>query len=770
MNHLMRTLISLQHLTKAKSKGGQVATLLLLLLVIMLVFVMVTVNLGNVAVDSTRIANAADSAVLQLASALATKAKQLYTGLGGYEHCQKTGLLAIVLAVIVAIIAIVVTVVTYGGTWSSVPAAVTMIAGAVGGAVGGAIGGKIAGTGVGAGLLTGAIAGFAVGSIAGSFYVAPAAAPGESSFIAAAGTEFAFAGYTFTFAIPVVVLTPAAAAAVMAVASSIYTANAMDKAASDVVYQLQKDLTKLNEYDRLRESAFYTALSQVVDDPNVHEDTDDLNGNTKTREFIPYFAWWWHRRMVQFANVVNAQIAPLDAFLTDMSAFRDYAYSTYAGSGVEDELAEPPTTHSPSYLEREDYKWTVDSSGAETSVNGAGIGVVDGVIVGLLRPLHNFGYDTTWTDGSLLWESGPAPTEMNTWMSEDCNSSIQYGPNICSSAPATYDYLDGIADNLRQMVGFMNAIVPPTFEKYVEMAYANVNSGGWGSTGFWNQAWLTDLETQYNESVAAFDPLTNWESWRYYFYNPGNPSDPDTYYTQLQTQIDVLTRLRDELLDIRDNRLDACSEGDWDTTVTPQICGACDPNKWHLEWYTYSDGTTGYRVVYDCGSCAFNPPCRPSKGGGTIDIDTNDEFGPAIAAIDDLIGRLDNFRTRIKDWSDQMDGYILDALSDDLGGLNPITYRWTDMRGDSRVVVQAGPFTVPTIATIRYGNWLKGKTCSYLAHYTDEDNCWIKVTKYPPTNVSLGSLGKWNPFIPGVSKVGRAYFGIRSVGLKAKDL
>ncbi len=77
---------------------------------------------------------------------------------------------------------------------------------------------------------------------------------------------------------------------------------------------------------------------------------------------------------------------------------------------------------------------------------------------------------------------------------------------------------------------------------------------------------------------------------------------------------------------------------------------------------------------------------------------------------------------------------------------------------------------MPPIVTRKYGNWLKGKTCATLVHYTDEDNCWIKVTKYPPTNVSMGSLGRWNPFMRGVSKVGRAYFGIRSVGLKAKDL
>ena len=162
-------------------------------------------------------------------------------------------------------------------------------------------------------------------------------------------------------------------------------------------------------------------------------------------------------------------------------------------------------------------------------------------------------------------------------------------------------------------------------------------------------------------------------------------------------------------------------------------------------------------------------------GGGPIDEPTNDEFGPAIAAIDDLIGRMTDFRTRIKDWSDEMDSYIDNVLPGEYGEKNPIEYRWTDARGESRVVVQAGDFQMPSIGRKKTGNllgcnWLKGKTCAVLEGYTDADRCWIKVTRYPPTNVSLGALGRWNPFIQGVSKVSKAYYDIDEVGIKAKNL
>ena len=412
MNHLMRTLISLAHLTKAKSKGGQIATLLLLLLVIMLIFVMVTVNLGNVAIDATKISNAADSAVLQLASNLVTKAKMLYEGLGNtYEKCQKRGFLALVLAIIVAIIITILTIVTYGGT----AAAYAPLFAAIGGAVAGAIGGAIAGTGWVQGAVQGFAVGFAIGSIG---YGLSGLLSGET--LGSSGLMLVPTADGCGLIIPITTLAGSVAYGALGVAATAYNASVQDKMTSEIVAKIEKDLSKLNEYDRFREGAFFTALKQVVDDPNIHADDDDLDADTNTTELIPRFAWWWHRRMVQFANARNAQVAPLNNFLADMRTFRDFAYQAYAGSGITDPVA--GTVHSPGYLERADYKWTIEiigNNGMEAAVTGAGIGVVDGLIVGLLRPLHNFGFDAKMANGSLIWEPGPTPAEMNTWLDEE---------------------------------------------------------------------------------------------------------------------------------------------------------------------------------------------------------------------------------------------------------------------------------------------------------------------------------------------------------------
>jgi len=765
----------------------------------MLIFVMVTVNIGNVAVDATSISNAADAAVLQLASNLSTKARMLYEGLGNtYERCQNTGWLAVVLAVVVAVV---MTVASYG---TASPWAVALVAAAAG-----AIGGAIAGTGWVQGAVTGAAIGYSIGSLGvgiGEGVVVSDGSMTSAEMLAAGAQGFAVGDYAVF--IPTMMSYSSIAFGALGLASAVYNASAQESISSEILGQLQKDLAKLSEYDRFRESAFLTALKQVVDDPNVVPDdgmgdagSADMNGNGIKTEMLPRFAVWWHSRMSQFAKVRNAQIAPLNRFLADMRTFRDFAYKSYAGDGITDATVDPPTVHSPGYLERADYKWTIDSTGKETAVNGADIGVVDGVIVGLLRPLNNFGYGATWTNGSLLWQPGPAPAEMNTWLGTECNSLP--GGTPCSPPPSTYDYLDLVADDLRQMVRFMNGIIPPTFEQWVGMQYGNVKFGGWSDFGgagwesvdfsdFWSQPWLSQLRTQYDNAIASFDPSKNWENWRYYFYNPQDPNDPNTYYYKLQNNvtrdgyIDILNRLKSELISIRDARLPPCNEGKYDANDPPQcvVCaGSCNPmcnvpGVCHLAWvYENRPPSTGgpgwyLRCISDCTACAFNPPCRTSAGGGTIDEPTDDEFSPAIAAIDDLINRLTAFRTRIKDWSDAMDGYIVNVLSNDLGGLNPITYRWTDMRGNSRVVVQVGPFRMPRIENRKYGSWLMGKECANLVDYYDAngDRCWIKVTKYPPSNVSLGPLGRWNPFARGVSKVSRAYYGVNNVGIKAKDL
>ena len=68
----LQQLCSLANLTRSRNAMGQVATFLLLITAGVLIIALATANLGQVAVHSTRVANAADSAALRLGSSLAT--------------------------------------------------------------------------------------------------------------------------------------------------------------------------------------------------------------------------------------------------------------------------------------------------------------------------------------------------------------------------------------------------------------------------------------------------------------------------------------------------------------------------------------------------------------------------------------------------------------------------------------------------------------------------------------------------------------------------
>jgi len=760
----MRTLISASNFSKARNAGGQIATLLLLLITVILILVMITANIGSVAVDSTVIANAADAAVLQLGSNLATKAKMLYEGLGStYEKCQKRGWLSMVLAIIVAIIITII-------CWGSCSAVGAALIAAAGGAAAGAIGAAIQGTSILQGAAMGAAIGAAIGSIgAGLQNLAAGGGWGTAVETSAGVFEQAWVPTTFASGYGTV------AFGALGVASSVYNASTQYQIPSDAAAQLEKDLAKLNEYDRFRESAFFTALKQVADDPTKHLDEDDIDANEKEGELIPRFAWWWHRRMLRFEEVRNQQIPLVNAFINDMKAFRNFIAPTYLGSSRQEyqpvEVTttdpesggvityvdwQPVTVHDAGMLERLDYKWSIETSGENAGMEKAIPGPSDGSIVYFLRPMASFGYPTSClaTVGGPCWQAGPSPESINSWLDEDCNG------EDCSLAPAEYDGIDATADQLRSMVNFIDVLAPQSFELWFAAQTGGMSPSEFSGSG--------ELRAQYDDMAASANPGQNWEDWRNYFYdfdeNPGN--DPDTYYAQLGNWIAYLQELRSKIVAMNPPN---CVNG-W--TQDDGTCGDCNP---HAPWVWYQCGEYWEWIMGpQCGNCIRTPPGWPCKlvaegcmsgSGITVDANADDEQRVAINDIDTLIAEMTNFRNRIKDWSEAMNG-VAEAMINDLGGLNPITYRWTDSRGYNRVTVQAGPYRMPYIKTEKHGNWLKGKVCSVLKEHTDGDRCWIRVTKYPPSNVEMGPLGRFNPFMRGITKVGKAYYSVGSVGLK----
>lgn len=523
MNRLIRNLTSLANLTKIARPTGQIATLLVLLMIIVLIFVLVTVNIGNVSVNATKIANAADAAALMLASNLATKSTMMWEGLGyTYEKCQKRSWWSIILSVVIAIIAIVIAIITYGFglvavigeftvagvvvTEAMVLGAIFIAAGAIGGMIGGMSGAAIDGTSIAQGALTGFTIGVALGTIAAGIggLTVETIIPGVSVMVTESTPAFIVLG-------------------ALSVAATLYTDVQKNMAIGDVLKQIEKDMAKLNERDRFKETAVYTALSRVVDDPNKVPDAQDMNGNGNYSELVPAFYAWWHLRMLQYANAASVQAGYAQAFVNAIQNFTSYLNSA---SGI---------------LDRLDYKWIPREDG-----DWAVTGTDDGPIVALLRGLDSVpAYRTTH------WKLGPSPDAMNAWLDEDCCSGDE--PTCpyprCSADPAGFDDIDKLGDNLRGMAIVLNGML-----------------GQEGLAATWPQ-WIYYFYNYQNSGEDA-------------------PPDSDSYYDYLNRQITMLQDLRSQIIDIRDNRLPDCHVGCRDVTTGVCAPCSTGAGHWEVWWFS----------------------------------------------------------------------------------------------------------------------------------------------------------------------------------------
>lgn len=790
---LLKRLISLNNLTRPGVEAGQVATLLILLMIIGLVLVLATVNIGQVAVSSTALSNAADAAALGLASSLATKSRQLCEGLinaggGCFEYCKKRNLLGAILALVFAIIA---TIITWGCAWYTI-----LLAAAAAGAVGGMIGAAIMGTDIWQGAMMGGAIGLAVGTIAlgvQNVYAAYVGAQGGSGAVSSVSA--------FLKALGGLKGTMGTLALFNMGGSVLYmTGDAAINYEQRALSQLTKQLAKLDEASQFRETAIFTALSRVVDDPVKVADEHDLDADEdRTEPTSRFLSFWWER--IGNYTAISAQWESLiNDFVGKMKNFRNVIVPAYNGTPQdvtvyiytdpmtgEEVVSETPPTGTPfpppyttetrtkivpGMLERQDYKWsleqvTIDGEQdmQEVAMAGpcVGQGIEDGSIVGLLRPLYALGYTTPY------WQPGPSDTPcdrndpINAWMDIDCSSGdVPSTLPTCSPSdiPAGYDDFDGMTDGLRDMAINIDTIIPPTFDEFMAQYYPNVNltiSDDYSGIFYFNYNWMrAQYEAQYQELVAEMNPVMTWQMWIYDFYNPYDPADPDTYYMILAADIALLENIKNELIAMRESRMPACNEGNYDAAATEPTCINCLAGSGHWEWR--EEGGSWYLIfIPDCGLCVFNPPCSfrnsttHSHDTLTIDMDSDDELLPAINDIDRMIAEMTNFRDQIKVFADQMFGLNVNALGDCVpGNHNCVQYIWDDSRGQNTIMVQLGAFRMPYLK--KKSSWRK--TCMQLKDYTDAERCWVKVTRYDPAP-NVGIFGKWNPFRRGISRISK---------------
>jgi len=142
----------------------------------------------------------------------------------------------------------------------------------------------------------------------------------------------------------------------------------------------------------------------------------------------------------------------------------------------------------------------------------------------------------------------------------------------------------------------------------------------------------------------------------------------------------------------------------------------------------------------DYAKCYYaNPPCFTSAGQCSADTDLTHEINDTKAAVQEIIDGLEILVKAINDY------YIEYKKAYANIDLNPAIYPWKDSRGDLSIIVEVGPYRFARIVPSRHGSILNRKVCATLFDYTDDNRCWVKVSRTEPSNKDMGLLGIWNP-------------------------
>lgn len=726
MNRL-RNLISLANLSKPRVGGpfplrdarGQIATVLLLAIVAVLIFVLVTANLGNLSLTTTRVANAADSSALLLGSQLATKARVLWESLGRKtQKCTKGGfgLLGAILAIVVAVVAIVLqqyyVLPVLGFAAGSTGAMVA--AGAIGGAVGGALGGGIQGGGMGAllggaqGALIGGSIGYGVGTFGGVGSVAGSGGAGAGTSSAAIGAtteaealsivameEAALGVGGAAGAGPTAVSAPAGTLLGGAAGDTVFLAAATSIPASATVafgptstliasvpgaigggaLSASSNLASAVIQEQLRGDAFAAAAKALSGLPEY----DRFRDNSVFQALI---------QTVDDPNkITDAEDSDEDGDTKEqVPAFQVWwARRTNKIKGVVENYLKPYTQNflnGPLATFENAAKATYTASGplSRQEIEGA-----DGTVVELARTLENKGFDLAF------WKPGPAKAALEAWQALDCAT---------CPPPAGFDDVDFAVDTSQDLV--------------------EISSG---------------LREKPIESVVG-----TWQTWIKLFDDPAPDSQEDFYdlFNVLITGKDDVKGLnawKTEIEDIRKG-LPKCTYNE-----------TCD--------------TGGVCVI----TSVQNPPCKGDGtaaslplSGGSIDTDLADEFTPVQQQIGTLIGDIQTFRDASQQFHDNMKA--AEALVAAQGG--GTTYAWTDSRGPHSVKVEVGPFRIAYIKKKKSGGFLKKKICLILMDYSDGGgNTWVKLTRQDPSREA--GFWTWNPHGGTITKMSRVSYSFDQV-------
>ncbi len=426
-----RKIISLGNLRRGSLKG-QIATLMILMIVFILGLILVTVNIGQVGVQATMLANAADSGALFLASQLASTARSIGEYLGGIEVKDKkeafrTSVSAQTGGTLTWLVPIGIVV----GILLALPTGGTSVA--AGAAIGGAVSGALQGASIHgsfAGTLDGAISGLASGAAVGYGLSHPIIFPGTAGIVTAE---------------------------VLTIAATIYNQQQNLSVIGTNITSLIKALNGLSQRSRIREAVLFNVFSQLVDDPNktngqtewyeeykVSEDGNsivsaslpsrgadalDLDGDGDIQEAIPQFLYWWDQRVRKIKALEEATINEATRKFVD-GAFKEFTDDCSWARGFNKMFAECLGYCFGQAIKGLDCNCEgLPFSGgplARSELDRSEFGLpVDGTIIALLRRLNNAG------KGVSFWQPGPSKEEYQAWINGESEA-----------PPLGYDQID----------------------------------------------------------------------------------------------------------------------------------------------------------------------------------------------------------------------------------------------------------------------------------------------------------------------------------------
>ena len=788
----LKKITSLKNLVKSDSLKGQTATLLTLALAAVLIIGVMMLNLGNVAVNANTLSNAADSASLLLASQISTQAYQLWdsldgkpnNGYGTLEKCKKSSFLSLLFGAIFAIIVIVISFIfpPFGLVGIELFMFV-MVAAAAAGAAGGAVGAMASGTDVLQGAAQGAAIGAALGGIACGAYAMTVATPA-----------------IFTSMAPVYGMI---STGVMGLGSTLYKAMSEANAVDQGFSQAAKVLNGLPQRDIYRESVFLNVFSQTIDDPNrtdskyvqLFEDTDcdgkkdthycvakpgagrkencdphDFNGNGDKDEAVPYFQYWWERRVDQLKKV----IPELELMTQDFVSINQCP----SGSGC------TRTAY--------DYAGYCDNqqplSDFQASAQAAFTTQYQGDC--FVRFC-----DFTWTPGPLYRRTAGTAGGSDEWKeylicpeeSSACKDTLELPPEN-----------NGVVVQVAEALARIGKGVSFYKGTFSDSRYGEDCDGDCRDESHFDEMEAVIAELGgFADNVGAlkgqsYQKLTSvWDSWIRMFYDPDTKDgdgevikNRDDYYDTLE----VLVEGNREVKGVRE----------WKEEIA---------EKKYRYGNSFPECIDSYR-----SSTVTNFPCRVGSGdcsssaGCVITTDSNpdDDFARALLAIDKIIVDIAVYRSKSKNYYESMNR-AYDSMDTDYGGLNPVTYQWADSRcpkdtgdldkdGDKEetlpchgLTIQVSNFKLPWVRQKKSGGFLTKKTCLILTDYQDNGtNTWVTVSREDLANQAIGgALGSWNycgPKDPNcvveekffnqnmfkTSRTSKAYYSHDKVGLASK--